>query len=128
MSEERSNFTPSGWHTITPRIVVNDASGLVDFINQVFGGIPTFSADAPTIVKIGDSTLMISEAITRAQANAFLYVYLQDVDEIYKRAIGAGALSIEEPGDLPYGDRRAMVKDNWGNTWQIATHKFLNKA
>jgi uncharacterized glyoxalase superfamily protein PhnB len=54
---------------------------------------------------------------------AFLYVYVDDSDSTYKRALLAGATSLEEPADMPYGDRRAMVRDRWGNTWQIATHK-----
>jgi PhnB protein len=54
---------------------------------------------------------------------AFLYVYVDDTDSTYERAIDSGAILMEEPADMPYGDRRAMVKDAWGNTWQIATHK-----
>jgi uncharacterized glyoxalase superfamily protein PhnB len=55
---------------------------------------------------------------------AFLYVYVDDTDSTYRRAIAADATSLEEPADMPYGDRRAMVRDAWGNTWQIATHKY----
>jgi uncharacterized glyoxalase superfamily protein PhnB len=54
---------------------------------------------------------------------AFLYVYVDDTDSTYKRAVAADATSLEEPADMPYGDRRAMVRDAWGNVWQIATHK-----
>lgn len=53
---------------------------------------------------------------------AFLYVYVDDTDKTYERALQAGASSMEKPWDTPYGDRRGMVKDEWGNTWQIATH------
>ena len=52
---------------------------------------------------------------------AFLYVYVENADLTYQRALAAGAQSLEEPRDLPYGDRRGMVKDRWGNVWQIAT-------
>ena len=54
---------------------------------------------------------------------AFLYVYVENADESYQRAIAAGALSIERPADMPYGDRRATVRDSWGNVWQIATYR-----
>jgi uncharacterized glyoxalase superfamily protein PhnB len=54
---------------------------------------------------------------------AFLYVYVDDADEAYWRAIAAGAESIETPADVPYGDRRAMVRDSWANIWQIATYR-----
>lgn len=55
---------------------------------------------------------------------AFLYVYVADTDKTYQRALKAGATSLEEPADIPYGDRRGMVKDRWGNIWQIATHIY----
>ena len=51
---------------------------------------------------------------------AFLYVYVDDADEAFQRAIEAGAAVIEEPLDTPYGDRRAMVRDPFGNIFQIA--------
>jgi len=53
---------------------------------------------------------------------AFLYLYVDDIDT-YQRALEAGAVSLEEPKDVPYGDRRGMVQDPCGNIWQIATHK-----
>ena len=55
---------------------------------------------------------------------SFLYLYVDDVYTTYQKALLSGAVSIEEPSDLPYGDRRAMVEDPCGNAWQIATHKF----
>jgi uncharacterized glyoxalase superfamily protein PhnB len=54
---------------------------------------------------------------------AFLYLYVDDIDATYRRALDAGAMSLEEPQDTPYGDRRGMVEDPCGNIWQIATHK-----
>jgi PhnB protein len=65
---------------------------------------------------------MISDAGVRRPAPAFLYVYVDNTDKTYRRAIEAGARPLEEPSDLPYGDRRGMVEDKWGNVWQIATH------
>jgi PhnB protein len=53
----------------------------------------------------------------------FLYLYLDDMDAAYRRALEAGASVIEEPYDMHYGDRRATVRDPFGNIWQIATHK-----
>ena len=66
--------------------------------------------------------LMISAALDREPMPAFLYVYVEDTDSTYRRALESGATSLESPRDLSYGDRRAMVRDAWGNTWQIATH------
>jgi PhnB protein len=67
--------------------------------------------------------VMVSGEGQRESMPAFLYVYVEDVDATHRRAIAARATSLEEPTDLPYGDRRAMVRDAWGNTWQIATRK-----
>jgi len=117
-----SHFTPEGWHTVTPRIVVHDAEQLVVFLKQVFGAVGEYQQTRPSEVRIGDSIIMISDAGIRSPMTAFLYVYVEDTDTTYLRAIDAGARSIEEPSDLPYGDRRCMVEDKWGNTWQIATH------
>ena len=64
---------------------------------------------------------MISDAGVRPAMPAFLYVYVADTDATYRRALDAGARSLEEPAPMPYGDRRCMVEDRWGNTWQIAT-------
>ena len=115
-----AHAAPAGWHTVTPRIVVRDASGLVDFICDVFGAVGKFDPKSPSIVTIGDSKVMISEAGARGPHAAFLYVYVGDPDSVYTRALDRGAVSVEEPFDTPYGDRRCMVEDPWGNAWQVA--------
>jgi uncharacterized glyoxalase superfamily protein PhnB len=112
---------PEGWHSVTPRIVVDDPATLVEFLRRVFGATGDLRVDRPTVMRIGDSVLMISGAGPRAVMPAFLYVYVDDADAAYRRAVEAGAASIEEPRETPYGDRRAMVEDRWGNVWQIAT-------
>jgi uncharacterized glyoxalase superfamily protein PhnB len=66
---------------------------------------------------------MISGAEARTPMPSFLYLYVEDVDAVYRRTLDAGAASLEEPADLSYGDRRGMVRDPFGNIWQIATHK-----
>ncbi|MGH9881350.1 MAG: VOC family protein [Pyrinomonadaceae bacterium] len=117
-----SHFVPEGWHTVTPRVVVHDAKQLVEFLKQVFGATGEYRQALPSEVRIGDSVVMISDAGIRNPMTAFLYVYVNDTDGTYQRALDAGARSLEEPSDMPYGDRRCMVEDKWGNTWQIATH------
>ena len=54
---------------------------------------------------------------------AFLYVYVPDADAAFERAMAEGASALEPPLDTPYGDRRATVRDPFGNTWQIATYR-----
>ena len=88
-----------------------------------FDATGEYRTGAPAEMKIGDPIVMVSGDGEREAMPAFLYVYVEDTDETYRRAIGAGGESIEEPKDTPYGDRRAMMQDAWGNRWQIATHR-----
>ncbi|MEP6742127.1 MAG: VOC family protein [bacterium] len=119
---EHSDFAPEGWHSVTPRIVAQDAKQLVEFIKQVFGATGEYEKVRPSVIKIDDSMIMISDAGVRGPMTALLYVYVGDTDATYRLAVDAGARVLEEPSDTPYGDRRCMVEDKWGNTWQIATH------
>jgi PhnB protein len=119
----RAQFIPDGWHSVTPRLVVQDPKLLVDFLKKTFDADGEFAVDRPSLMRIGDSIVMVSGTGPRRAMPAFLYVYVDDVDATYKRALRAGGVSIEAPGDVPYGDRRAMVKDPCGNEWQIATRK-----
>jgi PhnB protein len=114
---------PEGWHSITPRLVVHDTAKLVEFLKQAFEATGDFHTDIPSVIRIGDSLVMVSSVGPRDPIRAFLYLYVDDIDETYKSALEAGAVSLEEPSDLPYGDRRGMVEDPCGNIWQIATHK-----
>jgi uncharacterized glyoxalase superfamily protein PhnB len=102
--------------------VVHDAAKLVEFLKQAFGATGDFRTDIPSVIKIGDSLVMVSSTGPRDAMPAFLYLYVDDIDATYHSALKAGGLSLEEPQDLPYGDRRGMVKDPCGNIWQIATH------
>lgn len=123
LGKQKQKFAPKGWPLVIPRIVSHKAEKLVEFIKHVFGATGDYQSERPTVLNIGDSMIMISEAGVRDPMPAFLYVYVEDTDETYRRAIQAGAKSLEKPGDVPYGDRRAMIKDQWGNAWQIATFK-----
>ena len=113
---------PAGWPELIPRIFVDDPECLVAFIKQVFGATGDFHRERPSELRIGDSMLMVGASTERGPVSAYLYVYVEDADATYRRALASGATSLEPPQDLPYGDRRAMVRDRWGSTWQIATH------
>ena len=120
-------FQPEGRHTVTPRIITSKPEEMVRFVKEVFRGEGEFSVNRPAEIRIGDSLIMISNGDgLREPMPAFLYVYVENVDETYSRAVEAGAETLELPSDLSYGDRRAMVKDAWGNLWQIASHKRGN--
>jgi len=120
---DNATYVPSGWPTLIPRIAVDDPEALVAFIQQVFGATGQFNPQRPTELRIGDSLLMVGSTVGRKPMPAFLYVYVKDADTVFQHALDRGAKSIEEPQDTPYGDRRAMVEDSWGNAWQIATHR-----
>jgi PhnB protein len=117
-----NSYKPEGWATITPRLFTHDVQGLVDFLKRVFNAQGEVRAGRPAEITIDDSRIMISDGGgVRTTLPAFLYVYVPDTDETHRRAIEAGAQTIEAPSSTPYGDRRATVEDRWGNTWQIAT-------
>jgi uncharacterized glyoxalase superfamily protein PhnB len=103
--------------------VVHDPAKLVRFLKHAFGATGDLVTAAPTLMRIGDSIVMVSGAGPRDPMPSFLYLYVDDIDATYRRALEAGAVSLEEPADMPYGDRRSMVKDPCGNDWQIATHR-----
>jgi PhnB protein len=119
---------PEGYHTITPYLTVREVEPLAAFVKQVFGAQERFrgtgSAGGLHVeLTLGDSMLMIGGGSNVEKPDtAMIHLYLEHVDTIYKRAIEAGASSISEPTDRPYGDRVAGVKDPFGNTWYIATH------
>lgn len=111
---------PDGYHTVTSRIVVDDPRALVDFLRTVFGASGDYQLERPSEIRIGDSLVMITGPTERELFPAFLYVYVDDADAVYQRAVAAGAETVEAPIDTPYGDRRAMVRDPYGNLFQIA--------
>ncbi|HEV2310302.1 MAG TPA: VOC family protein [Acidimicrobiia bacterium] len=111
---------PSGYHAVTPRMVVRDVEGAVEFLRAVLGGAGEVAPGRPAEIRVGDSLVMVSEAGPREVFPAFLYVYVDDADRAYERAVAAGAETLEEPRATPYGDRRAMVRDPYGNVFQLA--------
>lgn len=99
-----------------------DVEAQVRFLRLVFDASGEVVPGRPVDVVIGDSIVMVTSAAERELFPAFLYVYVDDADATYERAIAAGAESLEAPLDTPYGDRRAMVRDPFGNIFQIAHH------
>lgn len=117
-----AHYQPEGWPTVIPRIFAEDVAGVIDFLRSVFNADGEMRIGAPSELRIGDSMIMVSDGGgAREMRPAFLYVYVENVDEIYLRALECGAVSIEAPTNMAYGDRRATVCDPWDNIWQIAT-------
>jgi PhnB protein len=120
---------PEGYHSITPSFCVEGAQQFIDFIKFVFNAQDRFRMEGPggkimhAELSIGDSALMVGDAMPQwpAKHNS-LYVYVDDVDAAYERALKAGATSVRAPDNAFYGDRNASVQDPFGNLWGIATH------
>lgn len=123
-----------GFHTVTPYLMVREGAGLLDFVKQTFGATELLRTTGSgggmhAEVRIGDSMVMIGGGGAWSgepmPAAIYLYMddYMDDVDAVYERALRAGAASITEPEDQPYGDRMAGVKDPFGNVWYIVTHQ-----
>lgn len=120
---------PQGYHSVTPYLIVDRAPRLIDFLKGTFNAQETVRMNGPdgrvahAEMKIGDSIIMMSDETPQYKATqSQLYVYVDDVDVVYKRALEAGGTSVSEPTNQFYGDRNASVKDPAGNTWGIATH------
>jgi uncharacterized glyoxalase superfamily protein PhnB len=125
-----SEENPFGLATITPYLLVADVPSLVDFIKEVFGG--TLRGDLKiredgsvqhAEMKIGGSVLMMGSPIDELKAMpAGFYIYVDDCDAVYEKALQVGAVSVLEPDDFPHGDRYGGVKDFAGNLWWIVSH------
>lgn len=120
---------PEGYHSITPHLINENASRLIEFLKRAFDAREINRLSGPdgrvlhAELRIGDSMLMIGEASGEWKAMpSSIALYVADVDATYRRALDAGAISIREPADQFYGDRSAGVRDLAGNHWWIATH------
>jgi PhnB protein len=120
---------PAGYHTVNAYLTVRDAPGLIQFLERVVDATLVERLDLPNgkimhaEVRIGDSTVMISEACEQmGPMPSHLYLYVEDADSVYRKAIEAGATSVMEPADQFWGDRMGGVKDSWGNLFWIGTH------
>lgn len=119
---------PEGLRSIQPYLHLREAHKMIPFLENVFGAEALGVHKSPdgvvhhATIRIGNATLEIDEAHGEYQPKpCALHVYVPDTDAAYARAMEAGATSIESPGDKPYGDRSAGVKDPFGNSWFIAT-------
>jgi PhnB protein len=105
---------------------------LLDFVKDVFGAVEVernnVSGGFHVQAKIGDSVVVLAamDPPYQAATKASTYVYVDDVDAVYARAIAAGADTVAGPKDQPYQERNATVRDSFGNIWYISTYKGRN--
>lgn len=116
----------NAYRTITPYLVVPDAAAELAFLKAAFGGTEAMcqrNADNTVMhaeIKVGDSLVMLGQAGGEWKPlNAALYLWVEDVDATYAKALAAGASSQSAPEDKPYGHRNAGVVDRNGITWWI---------
>ena len=126
IKSKSKKFKREDFHTVTPYLIVKPAVELVDFVKQAFGAVESFRATGSAgglhcEVKIGESVVMIGGGPTFEPRPAAIHLYVPDVDEVYARAVEAGATSVVPPSDQAYGERVAGIKDIGGNEWYIAT-------
>ena len=123
---------PEGYHTITPYLAVKDAHGLVEFLKNAFNAqVEVHKMPDGSVLnaqaQVGDSMVLIGQVPKNRPDGelmpAMLYLYVEDADAWYRKAIDAGGTSIREPADQFYGDRVGAVRDLAGNQWWFATHK-----
>ena len=134
---------PDGYHTVTPHIVLNDCAGAIDFYKKAFGAVETARMPGPgdkivhAEVRIGDSVVMMSDEMppmpgqpgtyksprTAGLSTAALFLYVDNADAAFERAINAGCTVRSPLMDMFWGDRYGQVIDPFGHTWALATHK-----
>src|SRR5438874_8021159 len=121
-------IVPRVRHTIAPHFRVKTVADFIPFLEAAFGGVEEFRAPRPdgliahAEVRIGDSIVEMGDAPEGVSTIAFgIHLYVDDVDEMYARAMKAGATSLHPVVDQPYGDREGSVKDPFGNHWYIAS-------
>ena len=128
---------PEGYHSVTPYLVIKGASAAIDYYKRVFGATERMRMDAPggmighAELNVGDSVVMLADEFAEQGfrgPRAFggspvsLLLYVENVDDVWKRAIQAGAKELKPLSDQFYGDRMGTLEDPFGHVWSLATH------
>ncbi|HET6363357.1 MAG TPA: VOC family protein [Gemmatimonadota bacterium] len=119
---------PGGYTTVSPYLIVDGADGTISFLANVLGAVELRRFAAPdgklmhAEVRIDDSVVMLADSTAEwPPIPANVHVYVPDVDATYRRALAAGAISVQEPVQKGDEDKRGGVRDAGGTTWWIAT-------
>jgi PhnB protein len=123
------SHVPEGLFSVNPYLHPRRAEPLISFLKRAFRAEEVAKYASPdgvvhhAVIRVGDSVLEMGEAHGKYEPmEAMFYLYVPNMDAVYRQALAAGATSFQEPTDQPYGDRNAGVKDAFGNKWYIATH------
>jgi PhnB protein len=135
-----SKGIPAGSHTLSPHLIVKDAAAAIEFYKKAFGAVEGCRLEMPGTnqvmhagLQIGDSMLMLGGEFEGAECSSkspstlggtpvAVHLLVENVDEVFKTAIEAGAQEIMPPSDMFWGDRYGKLKDPFGHEWSIATH------
>jgi len=122
-------YIPEGLHNVNVYMHPWRGEPVISFLKRAFGAQELGKHASPdgiihhAKIRVGSSVVELGEAHGPYQPlSSMFYLYVPDCDAVYRRAIEAGATSISEPVDHPYGDRSGGIKDAFGNQWYIATH------
>ena len=128
-THKATGHMPEGLRTVTPFLHPRGADRMIDFLKQAFDAEEISRAQSPdgvihhATVRIGDSMIEMGEAHGEWQPMVTtFFMYVEDVDSLYRRAVAAGGASRGEPADQPYGDRVGGIADPFKNVWYMATH------
>ena len=130
---------PEGFHTVTPQLILDNTAQAIDWYKRAFGAEELSRAAGPdgkimhAEIRIGDSRLMLNDEMgggksprTLGGSPISLWVYVEDCDAVFNRAIAAGAQTTGPMGKMAdqfWGDRSGTLTDPFGYRWSIATHK-----
>ena len=129
---------PDGYHSVTPYLIITGAADAIEFYKKAFGATELFRMPAPggkvghAEIRIGNSPIMLADESTEmgylspatlGGTPVSLMIYVEDVDTIFNQAIAAGGEQLKPLQDQFYGDRSGTLKDPFGHTWHVATHK-----
>jgi PhnB protein len=119
---------PDGYNSVSPYLIVDGAGRTIDFLTRVFGAVELRRFADPdgkvmhAEVRIDDTVVMLADGAEGwPPVPAYVHVYVKDVDATYKRALDAGASSVQEPVKKEDEDKRGGVKDPGGTTWWVST-------
>ena len=128
-THQGESYVPKGMHSVNVYLHPLRAEPVIGFLKRAFGGLEVAKYASPdgvvhhAQVRIGDSVVEMGEAHGPYQPMpSMFYVYVPDCDTVYQQALAAGAKSLHEMTDQPYGDRNGAVTDPFGNIWYVATH------
>jgi PhnB protein len=129
---------PDTYPRVSPHLSIAGAAEAIDFYTRVLGASERggrFTMPDGTVahaeIELGGSVIMIGDEVpgrgdpspkTLGGSAVALFVYVEDVDDVFQRAVEAGAEGVEAPSDAFYGDRVATIHDPFGHRWNIATH------